>query len=91
MSSVKKIGLLPVLGVVAGNMMGSGLHYYPPTLSSTVCHLGWVISSYWGNVAAYVYARLATKNLNRWPYRLCWGISGVCFQTGVLIITQTDW
>ncbi len=36
MSSAKKIGLFACTGVVAGNMMGAGLHYYLRTWPASV-------------------------------------------------------
>lgn len=46
MSSVKKIGLFACTGVVAGNMMGSGIALLPANLASIggIAIWGWVIS-----------------------------------------------
>ncbi len=66
MSSAKKIGLFACTGVVAGNMMGAGLHYYLRTASiGGIAIWGWVISIIGAMSLAYVYARLATKTRSR--------------------------
>ncbi|KNC89783.1 hypothetical protein GM30_05225 [Trabulsiella odontotermitis] len=46
MSSAKKIGLFACTGVVAGNMMGSGIALLPANLASIggIAIWGWVIS-----------------------------------------------
>ena len=46
MSSVKKIGLFACTGVVAGNMMGSGIALLPANLASigSIALWGWGIS-----------------------------------------------
>ncbi|MGL4599972.1 MAG: cadaverine/lysine antiporter, partial [Plesiomonas sp.] len=46
MSSTKKIGLLACTGVVAGNMMGSGIALLPANLAGigSISIWGWVIS-----------------------------------------------
>ena len=64
MSSAKKIGLFACTGVVAGNMMGSGIALLPANLASIggIAIWGWVISIIGAMSLAYVYARLATKN-----------------------------
>lgn len=52
MSSAKKIGLFACTGVVAGNMMGSGLHYYLQTRQHRwYCHLGLGNFNYWCDVS----------------------------------------
>ncbi|VEB06085.1 Lysine/cadaverine antiporter membrane protein CadB [Klebsiella pneumoniae] len=63
MSSAKKIGLFACTGVVAGNMMGSGIALLPANLASIggIAIWGWVISIIGAMSLAYVYARLATK------------------------------
>ncbi len=64
MASSKKIGLIACTGVVAGNMMGSGIALLPANLASlgSIAIWGWVISIVGAMSLAYVYARLATKN-----------------------------
>ncbi|MGL5366646.1 MAG: amino acid permease, partial [Plesiomonas shigelloides] len=64
MSSTKKIGLLACTGVVAGNMMGSGIALLPANLAriGSISIWGWVIALIGAMSLAYVYARLATKN-----------------------------
>ncbi len=46
MASPKKIGLIACTGVVAGNMMGSGIALLPANLASlgSIAIWGWVIS-----------------------------------------------
>lgn len=52
MSSAKKIGLFACTGVVAGNMMGSGIALLPAnTASIGVCHLGLGNFNYWCDVS----------------------------------------
>lgn len=67
MSSAKKIGLFACTGVVAGNMMGSGIALLPANLASIggIAIWGWIISIIGAMSLAYVYARLATKNLQQ--------------------------
>ncbi len=67
MSSAKKIGLFACTGVVAGNMMGSGIALLPANLASIggIAIWGWVISIIGAMSLAYVYARLATKTRSR--------------------------
>ncbi len=88
MSSAKKIGLFACTGVVAGNMMGAGLHYYLRTPASIggIAIWGWVISIIGAMSLAYVYARLATKNPQQGgPIAYAGEISPAFgFQTGVL-------
>lgn len=87
MSSAKKIGLFACTGVVAGNMMGSGIALLPANLASIggIAIWGWIISIIGAMSLAYVYARLATKPATRWPNCLCRRISPAFgFQTGVL-------
>ncbi|MEG2830113.1 MAG: amino acid permease, partial [Edwardsiella sp. (in: enterobacteria)] len=64
MASVKKIGLIACTGVVAGNMMGSGIALLPANLASlgSIAVWGWLIALVGAVSLAYVYARLATKN-----------------------------
>ena len=65
MSSAKKIGLFACTGVVAGNMMGSGIALLPANLASIggIAIWGWIISIIGAMSLAYVYARLATKKV----------------------------
>lgn len=67
MSSAKKIGLFACTGVVAGNMMGSGIALLPANLASIggIAIWGWIISIIGAMSLAYVYARLATKTRNK--------------------------
>lgn len=67
MSSAKKIGLFACTGVVAGNMMGSGIALLPANLASIggIAIWGWIISIIGAMSLAYVYARLATKTHNK--------------------------
>lgn len=64
MVSVKKIGLIACTGIVAGNMMGSGIALLPANLSSlgSIAVIGWVVALLGAISLAYVYARLATKD-----------------------------
>ncbi|EMH4162471.1 cadaverine/lysine antiporter [Pluralibacter gergoviae] len=88
MSSAKKIGLLACTGVVAGNMMGSGIALLPANLASigAISIFGWVISIIGAMSLAYVYARLATKNPQEGgPIAYAGELSPAFgFQTGVL-------
>lgn len=63
MSQTRKIGLIACTGVVAGNMMGSGIALLPANLAAIggISLWGWVISLIGAMSLAYVYARLATK------------------------------
>ncbi|AJI96580.1 transporter, basic amino acid/polyamine antiporter family protein [Yersinia ruckeri] len=88
MASSKKIGLIACTGVVAGNMMGSGIALLPASLASigSIAIWGWVISIIGAMSLAYVYARLATKNPQQGgPIAYAGEISPAFgFQTGVL-------
>lgn len=88
MSSAKKIGLFACTGVVAGNMMGSGIALLPANLASIggIAIWGWIISIIGAMSLAYVYARLATKNPQQGgPIAYAGEISPAFgFQTGVL-------
>ncbi len=87
MSSAKKIGLFACTGVVAGNMMGSGIALLPANLASIggIAIWGWIISIIGAMSLAYVYARLATKPATRWPNCVCRrNFPAFGFQTGVL-------
>lgn len=87
-SSAKKIGLLACTGVVAGNMMGSGIALLPANLAGigAISIFGWIISIIGAMSLAYVYARLATKNPQEGgPIAYAGEISPAFgFQTGVL-------
>ncbi|AIJ08956.1 MULTISPECIES: cadaverine/lysine antiporter [Edwardsiella] len=88
MSSSKKIGLIACTGVVAGNMMGSGIALLPANLASlgSIAIFGWIISLVGAMSLAYVYARLATKNPQQGGPIAYAGEVGPAFgfQTGVL-------
>ncbi|MBJ3813359.1 cadaverine/lysine antiporter [Shimwellia pseudoproteus] len=88
MSSAKKIGLFACTGVVAGNMMGSGIALLPANLAKIggISIWGWVISIIGAMSLAYVYAKLATKNPQEGgPIAYAGEISPAFgFQTGVL-------
>ncbi|WP_313482138.1 cadaverine/lysine antiporter [Atlantibacter hermannii] len=88
MSSVKKIGLFACTGVVAGNMMGSGIALLPANLASigSIALWGWGISLLGAVSLAYVYARLAIRNPQQGgPIAYAGEISPAFgFQTGVL-------
>ncbi len=88
MVSVKKIGLFACTGVVAGNMMGSGIALLPANLASigSIALWGWGISLLGAVSLAYVYARLAIRNPQQGgPIAYAGEISPAFgFQTGVL-------
>ncbi len=88
MGTVKKIGLIACTGVVAGNMMGSGIALLPANLACLggISIWGWVVSIIGAMSLAYVYARLATKDPQEGgPIGYAGEISPVFgFQTGVL-------
>ncbi|MFP1496800.1 amino acid permease [Escherichia coli] len=87
MSSAKKIGLFACTGVVAGNMMGSGIALLPANLASRwYCYLGLDSVIIGAMSLAYVYARLATKNPQQGgPIAYAGEISPAFgFETGVL-------
>lgn len=67
MASAKKIGLIACTGVVAGNMMGSGIALLPANLASlgSIAIIGWIVALIGAISLAYVYARLATKTLRK--------------------------
>lgn len=93
MSSVKKIGLFACTGVVAGNMMGSGIALLPANLASIggIAIWGWVISIIGAMSLAYVYARLATKNPQQGGLSLMLGkyLRRLVSRPAFFIITQT--
>ncbi|MBW7982957.1 cadaverine/lysine antiporter [Enterobacillus tribolii] len=88
MASAKKIGLIACTGVVAGNMMGSGIALLPANLASlgSIAVWGWIIALIGAISLAYVYARLATKNPQEGGPIAYAGEVGPAFgfQTGVL-------
>ncbi|EMR7683882.1 cadaverine/lysine antiporter [Yersinia enterocolitica] len=88
MASTKQIGLVACTGIVAGNMMGSGIALLPANLASlgSIAIWGWLISIIGAMSLAYVYARLATKNPQQGgPIAYAGEISPAFgFQTGVL-------
>ena len=88
MASAKKIGLIACTGVVAGNMMGSGIALLPANLASlgSIAVWGWLIALVGAVSLAYVYARLATKNPQEGGPVAYAGEVGAAFgfQTGVL-------
>ncbi len=84
----KKIGLIACTGVVAGNMMGSGIALLPSSLAEvgSISIFSWIITAIGALSLAFVYARLATKNPQEGgPIAYAGEISPVFgFQTGVL-------
>ncbi|UDG81292.1 putative cadaverine/lysine antiporter [Candidatus Profftia lariciata] len=64
MASKKKIGLITCTGIVAGNMMGSGIALLPTNLAKlgSITIIGWIIAMIGAIVWAYVYARLSNIN-----------------------------
>lgn len=88
MASAKKIGLIACTGVVADNMMGSGIALLPANLASlgSIAIIGWIVALIGAISLAYVYARLATKNPQEGGPIAYAGEIGPAFgfQTGVL-------
>ncbi|MGL5048739.1 MAG: cadaverine/lysine antiporter [Shewanella sp.] len=88
LDSSKKIGLLACTGVVAGNMMGSGIALLPASLAGvgSISIFSWAICLLGAMSLAFVYARLATKNPQEGgPIAYAGEVSPVLgFQTGVL-------
>lgn len=88
MASAKQIGLIACIGVVAGNMMGSGIALLPANLAAigAISVFGWVIALIGAISLAYVYARLATKDPQEGgPIAYAGEVSkDLGFQTGVL-------
>ncbi|MGL5627675.1 MAG: cadaverine/lysine antiporter [Plesiomonas sp.] len=62
--STKRIGLIACTGLVAGNMMGSGIALLPSSLAAygSITIFSWMISLVGALALAYVYARMATTN-----------------------------
>ncbi len=87
-SNAKKIGLIACTGVVAGNMMGSGIALLPSTLASvgSISIYSWLICIVGALSLAFVFAHLATKNPQEGgPIAYAGEVSPVFgFQTGVL-------
>ncbi|EKF9662977.1 cadaverine/lysine antiporter [Vibrio cholerae] len=87
-SNAKKIGLIACTGVVAGNMMGSGIALLPSTLASvgSISIYSWLLCIVGALSLAFVFARLATKNPQEGgPIAYAGEVSPVFgFQTGVL-------
>ncbi|MGI2259462.1 cadaverine/lysine antiporter [Shewanella sp. GXUN23E] len=86
--SAKKIGLIACTGVVAGNMMGSGIALLPSTLAQvgSISIYSWIICLVGALSLAFVYARLGTNNPQEGgPIAYAGEISPAFgFQTGVL-------
>ncbi len=87
-STPKKIGLFACIGVVAGNMMGSGIALLPANLAhiGSISVISWVLSLFGAMCLAYVYARLGTVNpQSGGPIAYAGEVSPAFgFQTGVL-------
>ncbi len=87
-STPKKIGLFACIGVVAGNMMGSGIALLPANLAhiGSISVISWVLSMFGAMCLAYVYARLGTVNpQSGGPIAYAGEVSPAFgFQTGVL-------
>lgn len=64
MASSKKIGLIACTGIVAGNMMGSGIALLPANLAKigSIALFGWIITLIGAMSLAYVFARLTTRD-----------------------------
>ena len=88
MKSAKKIGLFACTGIVAGNMMGSGIALLPSNLATigSVAIYGWIVAFIGALALAYVFARLSTVNpQSGGPVAYAGEISPAFgFQTGVL-------
>lgn len=88
MADVKQIGLIACIGIVAGNMMGSGIALLPANLAAIggISLFGWIIALLGAVSLAYVYARLATKDPQEGgPIAYAGEVSkDLGFQTGVL-------
>ncbi len=89
MSSAKKIGLFACTGVVAGNMMGSGIALLPcePSKYRWYCYLGLDYLYYWCNVAGVCICPTGNKKNPQQggPIAYAGEISPAFgFQTGVL-------
>ena len=64
MASEKKIGLITCTGIVAGNMMCSGIALLPANLSAigSITLIGWLIALLGALGLAWVYAYQATTD-----------------------------
>jgi len=87
-SNTKKIGVIACTGVVAGNMMGSGIALLPSSLATvgSISLFSWVVCLIGALSLAFVFARLATKNPQEGgPIAYAGEVSPVFgFQAGVL-------
>ncbi|EKO3558708.1 cadaverine/lysine antiporter [Vibrio metschnikovii] len=87
-SNTKKIGVIACTGVVAGNMMGSGIALLPSSLATvgSISLFSWIICIIGALSLAFVFARLATKNPQQGgPIAYAGEVSPVFgFQAGVL-------
>lgn len=87
-TNAKKIGLIACTGVVAGNMMGSGIALLPSSLAAvgSVSVFSWIICLVGALSLAFVFARLSTKDPQEGgPIAYAGDVSPVFgFQTGVL-------
>lgn len=87
-SNAKKIGLIACTGVVAGNMMGSGIALLPASLATvgSVSIFSWIICLVGALSLAFVFARLSTKDpQDGGPIAYAGDVSpALGFQTGVL-------
>ncbi|MGL5284205.1 MAG: amino acid permease, partial [Plesiomonas shigelloides] len=86
--STKRIGLIACTGLVAGNMMGSGIALLPSSLAAygSITIFSWMISLVGALALAYVYARMATTNPQAGgPVAYAGEVAPIFgFQTGVL-------
>lgn len=64
MASSKQIGLFACTGIVAGNMMGSGIALLPANLAriGSISLFGWLITLVGALSLAYIFARFATRD-----------------------------
>lgn len=60
-SSTKKVGLIPVMLMVAGNIMGSGVFLLPASLASTggIAIYGWLVTIIGAIALSMVYAKIS--------------------------------
>lgn len=96
MDNAKKIGLIACTGIVAGNMMGSGIALLPANLASigSIAITGWIVALIGALSLAYVFAKLATKDPEEGgPIAYANEVSSALgFQTGALYYScQLDW
>ena len=88
MTTTKQIGLISCIGIVAGNMMGSGIALLPANLASigSIAVIGWAIALIGAISLAYVYSRLAVKDPEEGgPIAYAGQVSKILgFQTGAL-------